>query len=170
MTPSTDELTRSADRSVETSSSVAPCPHLTCPCCGSEAAVSRGPLARPRPRSRPVVMLFVATGGLLVSGLPSTTPANSGAPTYPEVVSDQFVQDLRVESRPIFGLVAAAPRDSRPDDTLVIERDETLATLKTAAWSNGGYLGLDYRRPGPGTGRQMRMDQRGPSSTSTTDS
>jgi len=89
-----------------------------------------------------VVTVIVATGGLLLSGLPVATPAQGGAPTYPEVVSDLFVQDRKAVSGEIFGLVAATPSDSQPDDTLVIERQGSLATLRTPASSRGEHLRL----------------------------
>jgi hypothetical protein len=86
-----------------------------------------------------VVTLIVSTGALLVSGLPSTTPATGEAATYPEVVSDLFIQDTKAMSSPIFGLVAETPTGSQPDDTLMIERQGALATLITAAATNGEH-------------------------------
>ncbi len=80
-----------------------------------------------------VVLLLVATGGVLLSGIPATVPSVGGMLTYPEVVSDLFPELLRTGDEPIFGLVATVPTASESDDSLVIERRGALASLGTSA-------------------------------------
>lgn len=83
------------------------------------------------------VIFLVATGGLLVSGLPATAPAQGGGLTYPEVVSDMFVDQLQAGAGPVFGLVRTVPTASQPDEILVIQRRGSLARLQTTDPSNG---------------------------------
>jgi hypothetical protein len=78
-----------------------------------------------------VIMLLVATGGLLLSGIPTAVPAVGGALTYPVVVSDMFPKFLPVGDDAIFGLVATVPAASESADSLVIERAGVLANLGT---------------------------------------
>ena len=69
-----------------------------------------------------VLLLLAATGGLALTGASPTVPSVGGPATYPEVVSDMFVQRLPAGAGPAFGLVGNTLTASEPDDTLVIQR------------------------------------------------
>ena len=83
------------------------------------------------------VLFLVVTGGVALTGIAPTVPAVGGTTTYPEVVSDMFVNQLPAGDGPVFGLVGTEPTASQPDDILVIRRRGALASLQTANPSNG---------------------------------
>ncbi len=82
-------------------------------------------------------VFFLVAGGLALTGIAPTVPAAGSTLTYPEVVSDMFVDKLPAGKGPVFGLVRAVPTSSQPDDTLVIQRQGSLASLQSTNSSNG---------------------------------
>ncbi|MFL6170144.1 MAG: hypothetical protein ACJ711_10760 [Ornithinibacter sp.] len=86
------------------------------------------------------VLFFVVSGGLALTGIAPTVPAVGSTLTYPEVVSDMFVDQLPAGSGPVFGVVRAVPTSSQPDDILVIRRQGSLASLQTTNPSNGSPI------------------------------
>ena len=90
------------------------------------------------------LLFLLVTGGLALTGIAPTVPAVGGTLTYPEVVSDLFVDQLPEGGGPVFGLVETLPTASQPDDILVIQRGGAVAGLQTTNPSNGEPIALAH--------------------------
>ena len=93
------------------------------------------------------VLFLVVTGGVALTGIGPTVPAVGGTVTYPEVVSDMFVDQHPAGGGPVFGLVRAVPTSSQPDDLLAIQRRGSLAGLQDRGSSTGPITLADGGTP-----------------------